>query len=92
MKSEEIKSSPGSFLIEVGAHDIIKVGTDEKGKFYSVNIRYEKIVGPGDAYMSGQSKILFENEDLRLVGDYSTHKESDGKLVGVVLIRKAGEI
>jgi hypothetical protein len=91
MRSEEIKSLPGSFLIEVGANDVINVGTDEKGKFHSVKIRYEKIVGPGGAYMSGESNILFENEDLCVVGKYSTHKEFDGKLLGVILIRKTGE-
>lgn len=89
MKHKEIRGIPGSYEIELGKHDIVLQGKDENGRFYSVSIRYEKPDKPGDAYMKGTSKLLFENEDVRLVGNFSTHKEFDGKLLGLLVIRKA---
>jgi hypothetical protein len=91
MKYEEIRISLGSYEIELGKHDIIQPGKDENRKFYSVNVQYEKPDKPRDAYMAGYDKLLFENEDLRLIGKFSSHKEFDGKLLGVLLIRKAGD-
>jgi len=41
--------------------------------------------------MAGTSKKLFENEEVLLVGNFSTHKEFDGKLLGLLLIRKPGD-
>jgi hypothetical protein len=84
MKYEEIRVSPGSYEIELGEHDIVQPGKDENGKFYSVDVQYEK----PDA---GYDKLLFENDDLRLVGNFCTHKEFDGKLLGVLLIRKTSD-
>jgi hypothetical protein len=91
MKYEEIRIAPGSYEIELGKHDIVLPGKDENGRFHGVSIRYEKPDKPGDAYMAGTSKTLFENEDVVLVGNFSTHKEFDGKLLGLLLIRKPGD-
>lgn len=91
MKFEEIRGCPGSYEIELGENDIVQAGEEAEGKFYGVTIRYEKVVKPGDAHMKGYAKRLFENEDLRLVGYYSSYNEFDGKLLSVLLFRKTGD-
>jgi hypothetical protein len=89
MKCKEVRTLPGSYEIELGEFDTIQPGKDKNSKFYCVNVQYERPDKPGDAYMGGDVKILFENEDLRLVGTFSKHNEFDGKLLGALLIRKS---
>jgi hypothetical protein len=68
--------------------DEVRAKKNEDGKFRTITIRYQDITGPGDAYAKGSGKILFENEDLRIVGNYSTSKQFDGELLSLLIIRK----
>jgi hypothetical protein len=90
VESKEIAGCPGSFEIEPGNHDVICVGKDTDGKFHGIVISYGRVSHsqPGDARISGDSKLLFENEDIRIVATYSKHKQFDGQLMDIMLFRK----
>jgi hypothetical protein len=79
LKEAELK---GYFNIEVGDKD--KVIVPEQGKSASIFFG-----SPYDeSNWKGYSKPIFENEDIRIIGNYSECKEHDGKLLGFLLIKK----
>ena len=91
MKYEEIRYSPGSYEIELGEHDILRPAKDENGRFYGIEVCYETFDGRDGAHGAAISKLLFENEEIRLFGHFSIHKEFDGKLLGLHLVRRSSE-
>ena len=81
---QELKEAefPGYFNIEVGERDNVFVSDQCKGVSIHFGAPYE------DSNRKGSSRAIFENEDIRIVGSYSRYKEHDGKLTGILLIKK----
>lgn len=79
LKEAELK---GYFNIEIWDNDSVVVGEETKSVSVHFGSPYE------DPNRKGYSKPIFENEDIRIVGNYSAYKEHDGKLIGLLIIKK----